>query len=326
MKVLVTGANGLLGAHVVRELVKKNYKVRVLVRPGSDLRALEGLDVEIVRGQITENKDVQNTVKECDFVIHAAARTTQKPTRLEAYRNVNLNSTRYLIEACKKQNVKRMVYVSTANCFGDGTKTSPGTEQTPFQPWLKNSGYAYSKYLAQQMVLEETQNGNFDVVVVNPTFIIGAGSITASSGQIFSHILNKKVIFYPPGGKNILDAEAAAFGVVQALEKGRAGECYLLAGETLTFREFLNLSLRIAGQNTVLIPVPGFILSFLGLLGDFSERLLNIQVRLTSVNARLLCLKNYYSPAKAIKELNFPFVPAETAIQKAIRWSECKNR
>jgi dihydroflavonol-4-reductase len=326
MKVLVTGANGLLGSHIVRELLKRNFQVKVLVRPGSDLLALEGLDLEIFRGQITVNKDVQCAVYDCDFVIHAAARTAQKPSCLEAYRKVNINSTRYIIEACKLNNVKRMVYVSSANCFGDGTKTSPGTEQSPFQTWLKKSGYAYSKYLAQQMVLAESQQGDFDAVVVNPAFIIGPGKITTGSGQIFSHILNKKVAYYPPGGKNIVDAETAAFGVVQALEKGNNGECYLLAGETLSFREFLQHVIKITGQKTLLLPVPSILLKLMGFLGDFSEKVLKIPVKLTSVNSRLLLQKNYYSPAKAKKELDFPHVPAAIAIQKTIRWLEKQNR
>lgn len=318
-KVLVTGANGLLGSHVVRELLKRDYQVRVLVRPGSDLRALNDLKVDFFNGQITQKEDIEKAVKGCNYIVHSAARTSPKPSALEAYKNVNIDSTQYIVEAGKKQGIKRLVFVSTANCFGNGTKANPGNEKHPFLPWLKDSGYAYSKYLAQQWVLKETKAGSVDAVVVNPTFIIGSTPGSRSSGQIFSHILNKKVAFYPPGGKNFVEAEAAATGVVNALEKGTTGECYLLAGENLSYREFFHLTAHVAGQRSILIPIPSFLLMLLGHWGDFSEKVLRWPVQLTSANARMLCLGNYFTPKKAIEELELPMVPAKKAIEKAIQ-------
>jgi len=85
-------------------------------------------------------------------------RTAQKPSGLESYRQPNITSTANCINVCRNQPVKRLVYVSTANCFGNGTIENPGSEQRPFNQWIKNSGYAYSNYLAQQKVLGETQN------------------------------------------------------------------------------------------------------------------------------------------------------------------------
>jgi dihydroflavonol-4-reductase len=319
-KVLVTGANGLLGSHIVRELLKRGYIVKVLVRKGSNLRALEGLDIEFFYGQMTEKHAVFSATEGCEFLIHCAAKTSPKPSDLEAFKTANIKSTEHCIEAAKKYRLIRFVFVSTANTLGNGTKENPGNEEKPFMGWLKKSGYAYSKLIAQEMVLDETKNSNLDAVVVNPTFIIGENDVKPGSGQIFWHVLNKPAAFYPPGGKNFVDAEAAAIGVVNAMEKGKLGECYLLAGENLTYKEFYKMTAEIAEQKPIFVPIPQFFLMTLGYLGDFSEKVLNIPVRLSKVNARMLCENNFYTPAKAIKELDFPLISTRQSAKKAIDW------
>jgi dihydroflavonol-4-reductase len=324
-KVLVTGANGLLGSHIVRELLKRKYNVKVLVRKGSNLRALEGLNIEYFYGQMTQKDDIFSAADDCNFLIHSAAKTSPKPSDVEAFKTANIKSTEHCIEASKKYRLSRFVFVSTANTIGNGTIENPGNEEKPFMPWLKKSGYAYSKFIAQQMVLDETKNSDLDAVVVNPTFIIGENDVKPSSGQIFSHVLNKPAAFYPPGGKNFVDAEAAATGVVNAMERGMRGECYLLAGENLTYKNFYKMTAEIAGQNPIMIPIPKFILMMLGHIGDFSENILKIPVRLSKVNARMLCENNFYSPAKAIKELDLPLISAHQSAQKAIDWFRENN-
>lgn len=315
----------MLGAHVVRELLSRKYSVRAMVRKQSNLKALKGLGIEFYFGQVTEIGDVAGAAEGCSFIFHVAARTAQKPSGLESYRLPNITSTAHCIEVCRNQPVKRLVYVSTANCFGNGTIENPGSEQRPFNQWMKKSGYAYSKYLAQQKVLEAAKNKNLDAVVVNPTFIIGANDVKPGSGQIFSHILNKKIAFYPPGGKNFVDAESAATGVVNAMEKGRTGECYLLAGENMTYKYFFKMTAEIAGQNPVLVPIPRFVLMAMGYLGDFSEKVLKLPVRLSKVNARMLCENNFYTPEKAMKELDLPLVSARESAKKAIDWFRGNN-
>jgi len=318
-KVLVTGANGLLGSHVVRELLKSDFAVRVLVRKNSDLRALTNLDIEYFSGQVTSEKDVFEAVKGCNYVVHAAARTTQVPSGLKAFQNPNIQSTKHIIVACKKFRVKRLLFVSSANCFGNGTLENPGNEETPFLPWLKNSGYAYSKYLAQQMVLEEVKTG-LDAVVLNPTFILGENDYKPSSGQIFNHVVNKRIVFCPAGGKNFVDAEMAAEGIVNALVKGKSGECYLLAGENYSYLNFFKMVNRLLKQKAVFVPIPKWILLFAGFCGSGIEKVFKRPVQLTYTNARMLCLDNYFSANKACKKLDFRIVSTLNSAEKAISW------
>lgn len=325
MKVLVTGANGFLGSHIVRTLLRNHFEVRAMVRRGSDLKALENLAFELFEGMITRQADVENAVKDCQFVIHVAASTAQSPANLQAFRKPNIESTTLLIEACKKNSVQRFVFVSTANCFGNGTKENPGDETRPFLPWLKNSGYAYSKYLAQEIVLKEVAENNFDSVVVNPTFLIGANDVKPSSGKIFSHVLNKKIAFYPPGGKNFVDVEMAAKGVLSAMVKGETGACYLLAGENYSYKEFFQIVSKVVNQKPILIPIPRWILLLLGTFGTWFEKVFNWPVQLTKANAKMLCLGNYFTPAKAFKELDFEMIETKESVEKAILWFQKNN-
>ena len=303
----------------MRELVNRDYKVRVLVRPKSNLSALESWNVEIVKGKLTDKKDIMRAVSGCRYVIHSAALAIHKPTRLEAFKKVNIGSTLDIIDACRQQGVDRLVYVSTANCFASGTRAEPGTEDNQFPSWMKSSGYAYSKMLAQQQVLDEVKKGGLDAVVVNPTFIIGR-DIKPDGGKIFNFIWNKRVAFYPMGGKNFIDAKAAAVGVVNSMEKGRIGDCYLLAGEYLSYRQFYRIVVGYTGQNTIMLPMPCFLLKLAGVAGNFFEKVLKKPVQLTLVNARMLCIKSFYSPDKAIRELDLPIVPAKEAIETALEW------
>ncbi len=325
MKVLVTGANGLLGSHVVRELLSRNFEVRSMVRKGSNLKALEGTSTELFVGSIISKTDVENAVNGCDYVIHVAARTSQSPSDLEAFYYPNIRSTQFFIDVCAKNNVLRFVYISTANCFGNGSKEFPGDEERPFLPWLKKSGYAHSKWLAQQRVLKSSVQKKLDSVVVNPTFMIGENDVKPSSGEIFFHVLNRAVVFCPPGGKNFVDVKTAANGVIEAMLKGRNGECYLLAGENLSYREFFIKVLRTSNQKPVLIALPDWVLTKAGAIGDFLERYFKIPVRLTSQNAKMLCTGNYYSSEKAIKELDFKLVPVQQSIERAILWFQNNN-
>ncbi len=323
-KVLVTGANGLLGSHVVRELLKKDFAVRVLVRENSDLRAIMDLNIEYYIGQVTSENDVNEAVKGCVYVVHAAARTAQTPSDLKAFEKPNIQSTKYVIGACKELNVKRLVFVSSANCFGNGTLENTGTEKSPFLPWLKNSGYAYSKYLSQKLVLKEV-NAGLDAVVVNPTFILGENDYKPSSGRIFRHVVNKRFVFYPPGGKNFVDAGMAARGIVSAMKKGKVGECYLLAGENHSYHNFFKLVKRIINQKALFIPIPKWVLLTAGYCGSLVEKVFKKSPQLTYTNARMLCLSNYFSANKACNELDFSIIGTANSAEKAINWLKANN-
>ncbi len=149
--------------------------------------------------------------------------------------------------------------------------------------------------------------------------MIGPYDGKPSSGAIIQMGYGKKLIFHPPGGKNFVNVEDAAAGVVDALEKGKNGEAYLLAGENLSYRQFFKKLGNQTGQRPILIQVPRFILLSAGYLGNFL-RFLGIKTPLTSINMKILCVRNYYSNQKTRSELGTAFYPIENGIRKAIHW------
>lgn len=319
-RVLVTGANGLLGANIVRQLLLKGYNVRALVRLGYDKKSLSGVDCEILEGEVTSRYDLHRALRDTDYVIHSAARTSQFPSDLKAYKHVNINATKTLMNVSKRYPIKKFVFVSTANCFTNGTLENPGTENSEFMPWLKKSGYAYSKYLAQQEVLKQVKENSFPAVVVNPTFMIGPFDSKPSSGKLITYAYKNRFLFYPPGGKCFVDVESAAKAICSTLENGKIGEAYLLAGENMTYKSFFRQIEEVSGQKKILIPVPGQLLKFVGKLFDLLQHIFSIPLPLSYVNARMLTLDNYYSNHKAQVELGMKSVKMNDSIIKAVNW------
>lgn len=319
-KVLVTGANGLLGSNVVYQLAYQGYKVVAIVRKNSNRLALKGIPCEIIECNLTNVLDLEKAMTGCDYVVHCAANTQQKPNKLEAFKKINIDATSILIQLSKLHKIKRFIFVSTANCFTNGTIKNPGNESKGFMPWLKKSGYAYSKYLAQKMVLDEVKEYNFPAIVVAPTFIIGPRDAKISSGKLLMHAINKRIVFYPPGGKSIIDVEYAAEAIVNSLHLGSIGESYLLSGENLTYKElFKKISIH-SNKKALLIQLPQWFLITLAHLCSFIENVFYLPLSLNVTNQRLLCLNNYFSNKKAVEQLGLKKTNSDTAIAKAVNW------
>ncbi len=319
-KVLVTGANGLLGSNVVIQLLTAGYMVKAIVRKGSNLVALKGIPYEIFEGKLTNFTDVEKAVIGCDYVVHCAANTHQKSNNPDDFKQINVDATAILVKLSKLYKIKRFIFVSTANCFTNGTMQNPGDESKGFMPWLRKSGYAYSKYLSQQMVLNEVKENGFPAIVVAPTFIIGPCDAKISSGKLLMHGLNKRIVFYPPGGKSIVDAEYAAKAIVNSLSGGVIGECYLLSGENLTYKQIFKKISKHSNKKALLIQIPEWSLVVLANISNFIEKVFCIPLSLNKTNQRLLCLDNYFSNKKAVEHLGLMETNSDDAIVKAIYW------
>lgn len=319
MKALVTGANGFLASNVVRELNRREYSVRAMVRSTADLRSLSGTDYELFYGNITNTIQTMEAVKDCDVVVHIAADTSQYYTNVEPYMHVNVIGTLNMLEAALKNKVKRFIFVSTANTFGCGTKSNPGNENMPPKYPFTSSGYAMSKMKAQELVLEYANSGKLETVVVNPTFMIGPYDTKPSSGKIITMIYNRKFVPVPKGGKNFIHVADVAAGICNAIEKGKTGSCYLLANENLSYGEFYAKLAKIAGKPFFQIKLPSRFLNIIAVLAKLASKF-GLKTDLNPVNARILCVDNYYSSAKAVSELMLPQTPVDTAIADALKW------
>ena len=156
-----------------------------------------------------------------------------------------------------------------------------------------------------------------DTVIVNPTFMLGAYDTKPSSGKIILMAWRKKMVFYPPGGKNFVHVEDVAKGILMAIYKGRNGDKYILSNENLSFRDFFQKVNQNSRQKPLMIRLPAPLLNVLGHVGDVF-RYLNIKTSLSSVNTRILCINNYYSNKKSIDVLGLSYQSVDKAIDDAI--------
>jgi len=317
MKVLVTGANGLLATNTIVILLSRGYKVRGLIRDTRKFLLPPRDNLELAVGDITDAASLVRAVAGCDYVIHCAATTDQTLLRYADYHHINVQGTENVVQAAIKHGVKKIVYVGTANTFGYGTLVAPGNETLPPSAPFAQAWYAKSKLEGQHRILAVANK--IDVTIVSPTFMIGPYDGKPSSGAIIRMGYGKKVVFHPPGGKNFVNAEDAANGVVDALEKGKHREAYLLAGENLTYRAFFQKLCVQTGQQTLLICVPALLLRAAGYLGD-ALRWIGVRTALSSVNMKILCIANYYTNKKAQADLRTAFRSIDNGIDAAIAW------
>lgn len=321
-KVLVTGADGMLGSSICRELIRQSYLVKAMILPNRNLNVLSGLNIELVEGNILDKDFLQKEMADCDFVIHAAALTTVWPRRSEIVMKVNIEGTKNVMEAAEKLKMKRMVHIGAANSFGHGSKEKPGDETTSFVFWKYGLDYINSKYLSQKMLLEKYSQDGFPVIIINPTYMIGPFDSGPSSGKMIILLLKDRLPGYTIGGKNFISSTDVATASVNALKLGKLGECYIAGNENLEYKEFFKKICALRNKKFRLIKVPGFLVLCIGFYNSAVARIIKKAPKLSYTMMRIASVGQYYSSKKARQELNLPQTPIEKGIELCVDWFE----
>ena len=249
MRAFVTGATGFLGSHVARVLVEQGADLRLLVRSTSDPRNIEGLNADRVTGDLRDPSSIEKALSGCEVVFQVAADYRLWVRDPEEMYRSNVEGTRSLLEAARKQGVRRVVYTSSVATMGFKLNSNGDVadEQSPVVIDDMIGPYKRSKFMAEQVAFEAAKSG-VDVVIVKPTTPIGERDIKPTpTGRIVVDFLKRKFPAYVETGLNLVDATECARGHVQALEKGRSGERYILGGENLTLKQILDRLAAITG-------------------------------------------------------------------------------
>lgn len=320
MKILVTGADGLLGSNLVRELLSRGHQIRAFVQPGRQQITLQGLPIEKFAGNLLNPEEVILSAEGCDAIIHCAASTAVWPIRSAIINKVNIEGTKNIIQAVYRNAIQRLIYVGTANSFGFGSKEKPGVEGNPYKSATYGLDYMDSKYKAMLMVLDEVRKNSLPAVVVNPTFMFGPYDSTPSSGAMIVALYKGNVPGYTKGGRNYLCAKDAAVAVANALTHGRIGECYILGNENLSYKEiFTKISSAIVVKAPSLA-IPAVFAKLYGHIGSLMGKITGKAPAVSYPLSRIANDEHYYSPAKARKELGLPQTPVETGIRESFEW------
>ena len=319
MKTFLTGATGFLGSHVARVLSAQGAELRLLVRTTSNLNNLEGLNAETATGDLRDPASIDKAMSGCDTVFHVAADYRLWVRDPEQMYRSNVEGTRAILEAARKNGVRRMVYTSSVATMGFTRNGNPADEDSPVALADMIGHYKRSKFMAEQIALEAGRSG-MDVVVVNPTTPVGEQDIKPTpTGRIILDFLKRKFPAYVDTGLNLVDVTECARGHVAALERGKSGERYILGGENLTLKQILDKLGAITGLSSPSVKLPYFFAFAAAAVDEtITGRILHREPRATIDAVRMGRKKMFASSAKSERDLGWKLVPAENALRRAV--------
>lgn len=321
MRVLITGADGLLGSNLVRILLDRGDEPVALQQAGRDPLTLKGLDIEICPGDLLDEDSLRKAMQtRPEAVIHCAASTQIWPARDPFIWQVNMNGTRNIVQAALGADIQRFVHVGTANSYGPGSKQEPGTEENVYSGAHYGLDYMDSKVAAQQYILDQVQRQQFPALIVNPTFLMGPFDSLPNGGAMLLAIHSGSARGYASGGRNFVDARDVATGAANALRMGSLGEGYILGNENLNYGEAFSLMAEVVGTRPPRREVPAPLIRTVGRLGTLWGKVSGRRPLISSEMARISCDDHYYSPAKARRELELPATPIKQAMLDCWEW------
>jgi len=321
MKVLITGASGFIGTAVTRAVVTHGDEVRVLIRPTSNPKNLEGLPVETVHGDLQDPRSLKKAIAGCQGLYHVAAHYALWAQNPSTFYKINVEGTKNLLCAAGEAGVKRIVYTSTIGAIGLPDNGEPGNESR-FPTLAQLSGdYKRSKFLAEQEVLKMAQQG-LPVIIVNPTAPVGERDVKPTpTGQIIVDFMRGRMLAYIETGMNLVDVEDVAIGHVRAMERGQIGERYILGNQNLTLKEICQMLSRLTGVPAPRLRLPWRLVLPLAHVNQWIANLVtHSPPRIPLEGVRMAKYRMHYDCTKARQELALPQTPVETALKKAITW------
>jgi len=315
-----------LGAHLARVLADQGADLRLLVRPSSDLRNIEGLQAERVTGDLRSPATLEKAISGCEVVFHVAADYRLWVRDPEQMYRSNVEGTRTILEVARKNSVRRVVYTSSVATMGFTSSGTVTDEDSPVALGDMIGHYKRSKYLAEQVALEAGRSGQ-EVVVVNPSTPVGEMDIKPTpTGRIIVDFLKERFPAYVDTGLNLVDARECARGHVLALEKGRSGQRYILGGENLTLKQILDKLAAITGLPSPRVKVPYVMALATGVVDEIvTGRIRGREPRVTIDAVRMGRKKMFVSSGKAERELGWQVVPVDEALWRAVTWFRAKG-
>lgn len=319
-KVLVTGANGFLGSCFTKKLVELGHETFALVRPSRDLTELNGVHCQYLHGDVTDLGSLITHFRDMDTVFHLAGVIAYKKSQRELMEKVNVEGTRNVVEACKLQQVRKLVHLSSVTAVGAGfTPQDVLNEESPFNVHHLNLGYFETKWQAEQIVKAACIRNEVDAVMLNPSTIYGPGDARKGSRKMQLKVAQGKLKFYTSGGVNVVSVHDVIDGILAAWHKGRTGERYILASENLLIRDLFRIIAEEAGETPPKNQIPNAALFTLGALGDVMEKM-GLRGPLSMENAWTSTMYHWFDSTKAQRELGFRPRPSREALRESVRW------
>ena len=327
--IFVTGATGLVGSHVILKLAQQKKSFKALKRSSSSLVIcrkifqyynVEKLFKEInwIDGDLNNISSLENGMKGCDFLVHCAAIVSFSSSDIEDLKRVNIEGTSNLMNVALSLGIKKVGYVSSVASLGRNTTDKIVDEQSFFIATKNESNYSLSKYFSEQEVWRASAEG-LDVVIINPSIILGPGDWDKGSSQIFQKIYNG-LKFYTSGSSGYVDVIDVAESLLQLLFSDVKNERFIINAANLKYRDCFDRIAEALGKPKAKIRVTPFLKEIAWRIESVKSSITGKKPLLTKETANSSMNSNSYSADKIKHALNFRFTDIEVTIDKYAKW------
>ncbi len=322
MKALVTGATGFVGAAVARRLLAAGHEVRALARAGSNRANLDGLDVEVVTGDLTETESLARAAMGCDALFHVAADYRLWAPDSDAMMRTNVDGSRNMVRAAADAGCGRIVYTSSVATLGLNADGEPADEDTAVSFDHMIGPYKQSKFRAEEAVMRLVREDGAPVVIVNPSAPVGPRDIRPTpTGRIIVDAASGRMPAFVDTGLNIVHVDDVADGHLAAFEHGAIGERYILGGENMTLGAILAEIARLSGRRPPRICLPHAALLPIAHAAEAWIRLRGRGEPFVTIDGlRMARKKMYFRSDKAAGRLGYAPRAAAEAFRDALAW------
>jgi dihydroflavonol-4-reductase len=321
---VITGGTGYVGLALVKYLTGRGEKVRLLLL--DDHPCLAGINCEKVIGNICNPADLDAAFAGAETVYHIAGVVDISGKKEQLMWNVNVGGTKNVVESCKKNGVKNLIYVSSIDTYPDKFCEGVISERSEYSEVGLHSPYAVTKALATQIVLDAKDE--LKVCCVQPTGVLGPDDYMGSSIGAMMDLFIKGLfpVSMNFGRYNFVDNRDMAHAMYQAAKQGRSGECYILGGEIVTVDELMGHMAQALGKKKPKIKISKkLIVPFVPLISGIMN-LAKLPPMLNSFSLSKLEENCNFSNEKAKRELGFSPRPAAETIRDTVLWHQKKLR
>lgn len=320
VRILVSGANGFVGSAVVRALLRRGYAVRAMARASSNIANLDGLDVEIARGDLLDPPSLERSLADCEGLFHVAADYRLWTRNPHEIRRCNVRGTHNILLAAHRCGVRRIVHTSSVATLGLHADSTPSDEETPACLADMIGEYKRSKFLSEALVRRCARAGN-DIVIVNPAAPVGPRDRKPTpTGRMILDAARGKMPAYVDTGLDVVHVDDVAEGHVLAWERGQSGHRYVLGGENMSLKSILAMVAGLTGRRAPWLKLPHAAVLPVAHVAEAWARFSGIAPNVTVDGVKLARHRMYFSSRRAEAELGYRARPAREALGDAIEW------
>lgn len=323
--ILVTGGTGLVGSHLLFDLVKSGKEVRAMKRPSGNLRSVQNIfkhyspsenlfeRIEWVDGDILDVYSINEAMEEVEYVYHCAAIVSFDPGDKDMMLKVNMEGTANVVNVALEKKIRKLCYTSSIAALGRKNSGELIDEQTAFAISEKNNNYSISKYLAEQEVWRAAEEG-LEVVMVSPGIVIGPGEWGKSSTSMFT-IVWEGLKYYSTGERGFVDVRDVSKAMIKLMDSDISHENFLVVSENLSFRKFFDLVSEYLGKPKPTIKASPLMSEIAWRLEIIKSALTGKPPKLTKEAARTAHKVCHYSNSKIKEMTGMEFIPVEKSVK-----------